>query len=75
MSGFATGGGVEPAPGAPVGGNGALGGGRDGKVIRTVSRASVVLSAGGGVTAMRPVSFLGSVGSAMKRSRISLEIA
>jgi hypothetical protein len=69
INGFAIGGGVVPAAGGLLGERGALVGGREGKVMRTVSRASVGFAAGGGVTAMRTVSFFGSVGSAMRQSQ------
>ena len=42
-----------------------------GKVILTVSRPSVASLVGGGVTAIRTVSFLGSLGSAMVQSRFN----
>jgi hypothetical protein len=71
ISGFAIGGGAVPAAGGLLGESGALVGGREGNVMRTVSRASVGFAAGGGVTAMRTVSFLGSVGSAMRQSRFA----
>jgi hypothetical protein len=66
INGLAIGGRGVPAPGGFAGRGGGLGGGRDGKVIRTVSRASAGFAAGG-VTATRTVSFFGSVGSAIRR--------
>jgi hypothetical protein len=69
INGFEIGGGAVPAAGGLLGESGALVGGREGNVMRTVSRASVGFAAGGGVTAMRTVSFFGSVGSAMRQSQ------
>jgi hypothetical protein len=69
INGFEMGGGVVPAAGGLLGESGALVGGREGNVMRTVSRASVGFAAGGGVTAMRTVSFFGSVGSDMRQSK------
>jgi hypothetical protein len=63
---LAIGGRGVPAPGGFAGRGGGLAGGRVGKVIRTVSRASADFAAGG-VTATRTVSFFGSVGSAIRR--------
>jgi hypothetical protein len=54
-----------------VGGNGPLIGGREGSVIRTVSCGSAGFDAGG-VSAMRTVSFFGSVGSAMEKSQLQI---
>jgi hypothetical protein len=65
IKGLATGGCGAPAPGGAGGGSGGVAGGRVGKVILTVSRPSVASFTGVGETAMRTVSFLGSVGSAI----------
>jgi hypothetical protein len=65
INGLATGGRGAPEPGGVCGGSGGVAGGRVGKVILTVSRPSVDSFAGVGETAMRTVSFLGSVGSAI----------
>jgi hypothetical protein len=73
---LATGGRGAPAAGGLLGGKGLLVGGREGKVMRTVSCPSAGLSDGGGVTAIRTVSFFGSVGSAIKRAKnVASEIA
>jgi hypothetical protein len=66
INGLATGG--RGGACAPVGRRGAAIEDRlVGKVIRTVSRPSAGFVASGGVTAMRTVSFFGSVGSAIRR--------